>query len=337
MLYVTTRNNRETYTSQRALMEDRAEDGGFYVPFRDPFFTEADLGKLKAASFNQRIAEILNRLFQTQLTRWDVDFAIGRNPVKLVSLRHRIVVGEFWHNPQWNYAKLESGLSQLLRKDEEMPGSWLRIAIRIAVLASSSLELCGDSETLDIAMVSGDFLWPISGWYARKWGFPIGNIVMCCNENKSLWELVCYGQLKTDAIAISTELPEGDICIPSELERLIYGCGGTEETQKYLDCCRNGLAYFADTNIHAALQDGNYVSVVSSSRIRDIISGAAATHRYLLPPGPALAYGGLLDYRAKKGSLQTALVLCEHSSGCDVQRIADLLGVAPEKLRKYIE
>lgn len=338
MLYVTTRNNRETYTAKRALMEDRAEDGGFYVPLRDPVYSKGDLGRLKAMSYNQRIAVILNRLFQTQLTRWDVDFAIGRSPVKLVSLRHRIVMGEFWHNPDWDYAKMESGLSRLLRKDEEVPGSWLRIAIRIAVLASFSLELCDDgSGNTDIAMLCGDFLWPVSAWYARKWGFPLGNIVMCCNENKSLWELMCYGQLKTDAISIPTELPQADISVPAELERLIYACGGAEETARYLDCCRRGIAYFADADMHAALQEGNFVSVVSSSRIRDIISGAVGTHQYLLSPGPALAYGGLLDYRAKKGSLQTALIICERNAASELQRIAAILGVAADKLHKYIE
>ena len=338
MLYVTTRNNRDTYTAQRALMEDRAEDGGFYVPMRHPAYAEAELTSLKGMSFNQRIAEILNRLFQTHLTKWDVDFAVGRNPVKLVPLRHRIVMGEFWHNPDWNYAKMEAGLSRLLRKDDVAPGSWLRISIRAAILASASLELQEDpGERMDVAMVSGEFHWPISAWYARKWGFPIGNIVMCCNENKSLWELVCYGQLKTDAISTPTELPEADISVPEELERLIHGCGSAEETENYLDCCRRGIAYFADANMQSALQDGNFVSVVSSSRIRDIISGAMGTHRYLLPPGPALAYGGLLDYRAKKGSLQTALVLCEHSSGCELERISRMLGTAKENLRKYIE
>jgi threonine synthase len=319
-------------------MEDRSEDGGFYVPFRDPVFTETDLNKLKAASFNPRISEILNRIFQTQLTGWDVDFSIGRNPVKLIPLRHRIVMGEFWHNPEWDYAKMENGLSRLLCKDQKAPGSWLRIAIRVAVLASSSLELCLDgSETMDVSMVSGDFFWPMSAWYARKWGFPIGNIIMCCNENKSLWELICYGQLKTDAVSITTELPEADVSIPAELERLIYACGGVVETESYLNCCRSGMVYFSDATMHAALQEGNYVSVVSTPRIREIISGALSTHQYLLSCGSALSYGGLMDYQAKNGSLRPAMVICEHSSCRELQKIAGVLGIAVEKLQKYME
>ena len=224
MLYVTTRNDLDAVTSHRVLTEDRAEDGGFYVPLRHPVFSHEELDKLTAMPFSQRMAEVLNVLFQTKLTRWDVEFSIGRSAVKLVPLRHRIVMGEFWHNPDWCFRKMEHSLANLL--GSHIPGSWLRIAIRAAVLAAVSLELSEEGGEVDVSAVSGDFLWPVSAWYARRWGFPVGSIIMCCNENKSIWELICHGQLRTDAVGISTELPEADIAIPAELERLIYGCGG---------------------------------------------------------------------------------------------------------------
>lgn len=337
MLYATTRNNRNTVTSHRALMEDRTEDGGFYIPYRQPGFSPDEWKALSALPFNQRIAEILNTLFQLKLTRWDIDFCIGRNPVRLVPLRHRIVMGEFWHNPDWDYRKLETSLARLLGKEDAEPGSWLRIAVRIAVLTAVCLELGkDDAEKIDISMVSGDLLWPVSAWYARKWGFPVGNLILCCNENKSLWELICHGQLRTDAVSISTELPEADVAVPAELERLICGCGNPEEVARYLDCCRRGISYYPEAAVLNQLQKGNYVSVVSSTRIRDIIPGVLGTHGYLLSPGSALAYGGLLDYRAKKGSLRPALVICERSPLCDSKRVLEILGIEEEELRKYL-
>ena len=337
MLYVTTRNHKDTVTSARAMMEDRAPDGGFYIPLRDPVFGQEDLNRLSAMPFSQRIAEVLNLLFQTTLTRWDVEFAIGRSPVKLVPLRHRIVMGEFWHNPDWHFEKMEAGLARLLRRDSEAPGSWLRVAIRAAVLAAVCLELRNNGDdTVDISMVSGDFLWPVSAWYARRWGLPVGNLVLCCNENKSLWELICHGQLRTDDISVSTSVPEADVAVPAELERLIYGCGGTDENENYLDCCRRGVSYYAEAPMLSALQEGNFVSVVSSSRIRDLISGAFGTHRYLLSPASALAYGGLLDYRAKKGSLRTALVICEGSPLRNAEAVCEALGVTEAELNEYI-
>lgn len=336
MLYVTTRNDRDTFTSSRAMTEDRAEDGGFYVPLRMPVFSPDEVRNLASVPFGGRIAEILNRLFQTKLTRWDIDFCIGRNAIKLVPLRNRIIVGEFWHNPQWHYQKTENSLSKLLCKEDVQPGSWLKIAVRIAMISAVSLELYHDgTENVDFSMVSGDFLWPISAWYARQWGMPVGDMILCCNENKSIWDLICHGQLRTEAVSLNTMIPEADIVLPPEIERLIYGCAGLQETQRYLDCCRKGMPYYAESQILSELQKGNYVSVVSSERIRDLIPGALRTHQYLLAPGSALAYGGLMDYRAKKGSRRAAVVISENGPQTNLDEIASILGIPEQELRKH--
>lgn len=337
MLYVTTRNDRETFTAQKALTEDRALDGGFYVPFREPKFSEEELAQLWAQPFDQRIAEVLNLLFQTRLTQWDIRFCIGRAPVKLVPLRHKIVMGEFWHNPEWSFFGMERSLAQLLCKEISAPGSWVSIAIRIAVLAAVLPELTEDSSAqTDISVLSGDFLWPVSAWYARQWGLPVGNLIICCNENQNLWELVYHGQMRTDSVCIPTDVPEADIPIPAELERLIYSCGGRGEVERYLDCCRRGVSYYAEEKLLLALQKGNYVSVVSSSRMQDIIPGVLGTHGYLLSGGSALAYAGLLDYRAKKGALRPSLVISEKSPQLEAERLAGILGITAEQLKEQI-
>ena len=52
MLYVTTRNNRDAYTAQRVLRENRGPDGGLYVPFREPVFSREEIDALKEKSFH---------------------------------------------------------------------------------------------------------------------------------------------------------------------------------------------------------------------------------------------------------------------------------------------
>ena len=93
----------------------------------------------------------------------------------------------------------------------------------------------------------------------------------------------------------------------------------------------------AEGPLLSALQKGNYVSVVSSSRIPDIITGAMGTHGYLLSPAAALAYGGLLDYRAKKGSMACALVICENSPVHDTGRLSGILGIPEQELKTMID
>ena len=343
MLYVTTRNNRDAFTAQRALRENRGPDGGLYVSFRAPHLSLADIHALAEKPFNQCVAEVLNLLFNTRLTSWDVDFCVGRYPVRLETLRHRIIMAESWHNPDWNYARMVRSLVRHLRGDNgtAVPGDWAEIGIRIAVLFGVFGELMREGivsadNTVDISVVSGDFSAPMSAWYARQWGLPIGNIVCCCNENNNLWDLICHGQLRTDSLSIPTSTPEADVSLPVDLERLIYACGGITEVYRYLDCCRRGGMYCPNDAVLAKLRDGLFVSVASSQRIETTIPSVYRTHSYLLSPYSALAYAGLLDYRTKAGESRHAIVLAEKSPVCDAETVAKALGITTDELKRHI-
>lgn len=337
MLYLTTRNSRDAFTAQRALRESRGPDGGMYLPFHAPAFTAEDLDRLAKLPFGQRIAELLNRLFQTKLTRWDVDFCIGRNPVQFTALGHRIQVAELWHNPGMSYAHMAKELSDQLLGELPQNTGWLKVAVRIAVLFGIFGELQNQGiETADISVISGDFSAPISAYYARQWGLPIGNIVCCCNENSELWNLLCHGQLRTDGTSIPTVIPEADIVLPEHLERLIYEAGGTPEVERYLEACRRGGIYAPGDAVLAKMRKGLSVSVVSSSRIGQTISSVYRTHNYIFAPGGALAYAGLMDYRAKSGQTRNAVILAEKSPALDDAFTAASLGITRETLRDLI-
>ena len=337
MLYLTTRSSRDAYTAQRALRESRGPDGGMYLPFRGPSFAPEDWKKLSAMPFGQRVAEILNRLFQMRLTCWDVDVCIGRNPVNIESLGHRTLVAELWHNPGQSYDYLARELAEQLLNESSCQSGWLSIALRIAMLFGIYGQLPGDSlEPVDISVISGDFAAPISAYYARAWGLPIGNIVCCCNENSGLWELLRHGQLRTDTASVPTILPEADVAVPENLERLVYEAGGTDEVERYLEVCRRGGTYAPSEMVLAKMNRGLSVSVVSSSRISQTISSVYRTHRYVLSPGSALSYAGLMDYRAKAGQARNALILAEKSPALDAERTAAALNISRQELNELL-
>lgn len=337
MLYVTTRNHQEAFTTSHVLTQNRGNDGGLYVPLKFPKLSQQDLQRLSQLSFGQCVAEILNLFFSSKLTGWDVDFAIGRYPVRLELLTHRIVMAETWHNPDWMYGRMEKNLADLLHSEADLSGSWVSIAVRMAVLAG----ILGNRENLgsgpvDIAVISGDFTDPICAWYLRKMGFPIGNIICCCNENNQVWELICNGQTKTDCLSVTTIVPEADITLPENLERLISDCGGVSETARYLDCCRTGTAYSASDTLLQQLRRGLYVSVVSSMRVENTVCNVYKTHNYILPPASALAYSGLLDYRTKAGITRPAIVLCDKSPACDAAVIARIMDIPVSELKNLL-
>lgn len=337
MLYVTTRNRQETFTKSNVLTQNTGPDGGLYVPLNIPKLSGEELKKLSAMPFGQCVAEMLNLFFSTKLAGWDLDFSIGRYPVRLEPLVHKIWMAETWHNPQWQYPRLERNLMGLLQAQTDLPGNWVAVAVRMAVLAGilGNREVTGIGP-VDIAMVTGDFTLPISAWYLRKMGFPIGNLICCCNENNQFWDLICNGQMRTDGLVQPTLVPEADVALPANLERLLCECGGIAEVLRYWECCRNGATYWASDMLLQHLRNGLYVSVVSSSRVETTIPNVYKTHNYVLSPGSALAYAGLLDYRAKTGMTGNAIVLCDQSPVCSADTVAKAMDIPVSELKKLI-
>lgn len=314
MLYVTTRNKRDTFTVNPVLSENSGPDGGLYVPFRWPVLSEKQIQEFLALPFDQCVAQILNQLLDLKLTGWDISFYTGRYPVRIKNLGRRILIAEAWHNPDWCYIRLEQNLLPLLSESENWePSDWVRIALRMAVFAGLCGELrrMGYMQPVDIAVVSEDFTNPISAWYLRKWGFPIGNILCCCNENGNLWDLIANGQMRTDGISIPTDTPEADVVIPVQLERLIYECGGVEENVRYLDACRQGRIYIPSDSLLEKLRSGLYVSVVGNQRMLDTIPRVNASRNYLLSAYDALCYCGISDYWARFGETAPVILFSE--------------------------
>ena len=337
MLYVTTRNNRDAFTVAHVLKENRGEDGGLYLPLRFPQLSAEEWRRFVSLSFNQRMAEVLNRFLGTKLTGWDIDFCVGRYPVRVEPLGHKICLAETWHNPQWQYSRLENNLLKLLDAETDLPGNWVCIAIRMAVTAAvlGNRELLGEG-TVDISVVSGDFTLPISAWYLRKMGFPVGNIICCCNENNQFWNLICNGQMHTDAVCHSTMVPEADVVLPVNLERLICECGGNMEVEGFLACCESGRAYTVSDTMLQRLRDGLFVSVVSSDRVETTIPNVYKTHDYVLAPAASLGYCGLLDYRTKTGITRAAVVFCDKNPSCDLETVAKAMDMTTGELDKLI-
>ena len=342
MLYVTTRSDPDVYTAQRVLRDRRGPDGGLFVPFRLPELSETEMLALGERNFNEAFAYALNLLLNTHLSGYDLDFSIGRRCVRLKGIQEHLIMAECWHNPGWNISRAIRDVTNLVSITPlEEVGDWPEIAVRIGILFGIFSELircglAGLEKKVDIAAVTGDFSGPMAAWYARAMGLPISNILCCCNENGNLWDFICHGQLRTDGVAKSTVVPEGDHLVPAGLERLIYAYGGSEAVERYLQRLRIGGSYYIDDRMLKNLRQGIYVTVNSSPRILGAIPGLFTTHGYLAGPAGALAYAGLQDYRARTGENRTALVMTERSPRIDSAVVADALGTTEEILASLL-
>ena len=341
MLYVTTRDNQETYTVNRALTESRSPDGGFYVPFQMPVFTREEIQALAQKSFGQCVADVLNKLFGTRLTAWDIDCTVGRSPMRLRPITQRIVMAELWHNLDWNFKSTVSGILSLLT-EQEIPSDWALIGIRIAVVFGifgklMRREMADLQNPIDIAVLSGDFSGPMALWYARQWGLPIGNIILCCNENNTPWELLHHGAFRTGTVAVRTFTPEGDYVVPRDLERFIFACGGAGEAVRFVEDCRLGRMFVPSDVALENMRKGMFASVVGQPRVASAIPNVYSSHGCILEPYTALVYCGLMDYRSQTGEGRNALILSDYGPGSDLEITARMMSISEEELKEKLK
>ena len=330
MLYVTTRDKFDTYTEHFAGQGDRGPDGGLYLPFRFVKLDRDELHALKEQSFGQRIAAIMNTFFSCQITGWDVELCAGKNPVKLVSMPNRVTLVECWHNHDLDFARLEKSLSDRVCSDpgDRAPTSWMRIAVRIAVLFAVyaellAVEVLAEGSLFDVSVGAGDFTAPMAAWYAREMGLPVGNIV-CSHENSSVWDLIHHGELRTD-----DQLPEN-------LERLVSATLGVEENLRFCEVCGQGRLYATRPGDLEILRKGMYASVVSAERMSALILSVYRTTGCVLDAQTAAAYGGLQDYRAKTGEARVALLLSERSPVHSSAAIAEAMQIPEQELLRQL-
>lgn len=331
MLYITTRDNKDAYTAHKALTETNGPDGGRFVPFRLPEIAAEELSALTEKSFGQIVADVLNLFFSLRLTGWDVDCCIGRTPVKLISMNHKILVAELWHNLEGKYEYLVTSLYKTVPGFTEfcnVPTDWFRIAVRIAVLFGLYGEMLrmqsiSIGECFDISVSTGDFSVPMAAWYSRKMGLPINTIICTHEEDSTAWDLIHRG-------AFNPSTAEAGLC--SGVERLIHATCGIDAVQGYLNKIQVGRMYSVGEESQKCISAGFFCSVAGKNRADTVINSVFRTNQYLIDPDTALHYGGLQDFRAKSGDSRITILLSECTPMEHIQQISAATGIPADKL-----
>lgn len=344
MLYVTTRINHDAFTAFRSLSDNRGPEGGFFVPVRMPYLDVKQVSCLAEKSFSQNVAEILNMFFGTRMDGRNLELGIGRYPVRMLPLNGKVIIANTWHNPVYRFERLVSGVEKVIQQSDaisQTPSDWLMIAARIAVLFGVYGLLLQNGtikkqQPVDIALPSGNLSPLMAAWYAKSMGLPVGTIVCSCNENNSLWNLFHKGEFRTDTVAVRTHTPDCDFTMPNNLERLIFAALGYEETYRFCEISRSGGLYCLNEEKLLKLCNGIHVSVVGEKRVASTIPNLYKTNGLITDPYTALAYSGLLDYRAATGASQHALIVSEESPLFSLRFIAECMNITPSELKSMI-
>ena len=339
MLYVSTRSNTDSFTAFYALTEELAPDGGMLVPVSLPVFSKEEIASYYRKSFGEAVSSILNLFFSADLNSWDVDFGVGRYPVRLVPMNHRMMIAEVWHNHESTYSFVERSLyGRLLgnKSTDLTPTSWARIAIRIAVLFGLYAELSQKKiYSFDVSVNSDDFSAPIAAWYAKCMGLPIGTIICTCKDNNAVWDLIHRGECNT-AFFKQTQIAKPDADCSQGIERLLFGIFGYEEAERFAHVCqKHGIYKFAE-NAQVLRTMGFHASVVSRNRINSIVNNIYRSSDYVVDLNTAEAYVGLQDFRARTGESRMTLLFSECTPSHSLDNIAAATGIPAGEIEKRI-
>ena len=343
MLYASTRSKAETYTVQRTLWQDRASDGGYFVPLKLPVFKRTEIIKLKNRSPEDNLALILNKFFRTEFSGKELQFAIGQDYYKIVPIRQKMLLAELWHNPDGELDRIVRILTRKVSAEQRdgEPSEWPKMAVRIGLLFAIFGELAGRGEVstiypMDLAVPAGDFSWPMAAWYARKMGLPIGTIVCASCDSDGIRELLHRGQLRLDSTERVSFAPAYDCGIPAGLERYIYTQLGREEVQEFLRRQASGGIYAVNPEQKRLLSEGMYVSVNNSSRLAGVIPNAFRTYGHVFCPYGAMVYTGVMDHQFITGKYNRVMMLCEYSPEKSLDAIARSMGISVPELCKRL-
>lgn len=306
MLYLSTGNKADSFTAHKVLRSEAAPDGGMFMPMRLPAQDDIALAAFEHMSFGETMAEIMNIFFGTQLTGWDVDFAVGRQALDLVSAGYKVSLAESWHNPSGSHAYLVQRLYELAIGEKytvQKPNLWFRTVVNIAVLFSVYGKYCRqDIYEFDIAVEAGDLQHLLAIRYAQKMGLPIRRIILGCLDGDGLWEFVSYGDYQTN---------RKDRVI--SFEALLWLAFGYSETQVYQTAVLNKRTYRLKDLRLEQFRQGIFATVVGDSRVKNVIDSTLRTNNYCMQSSTARAFGALQDYRAKTGENKNTLLFSENA------------------------
>ncbi|MGX7013388.1 threonine synthase [Vagococcus silagei] len=176
------------------------------------------------------------------------------------------------------------------------------------LLDQNEIEL---NEPVDFVVPTGNFGNILAGYYAKKLGLPIRNLICASNDNHILTDFLQTGIYDARREFLKTSSPSMDILISSNLERLLFDVSGQDSV--YVNKCMTKLkedGYFSvDSEILKALQEIFVAGFASDERVGQTIHDVYEETGYVLDPHTAVAHAvmeELDDCTCKRIVLATA-------------------------------
>ncbi len=178
-----------------------------------------------------------------------------------------------------------------------------RLVPQIVYYISSYVDLMAadivdEGQEINFVVPSGNFGNILAGYYAKKMGLPIKQLIVASNKNNVLTEFFTSGVYDANREFFKTMSPSMDILVSSNLERLLYELGSRNP-----DYVKSLMAKLSDGGYYTVDEDDLYDKLPefigyfsTEEETAEVIDNFFDEYGYLLDPHTAVAVSALFKY-----------------------------------------
>ncbi len=105
--------------------------------------------------------------------------------------------------------------------------NWARVMAQTAYYVSAALRVSPKGSAVSFSVPTGNFGNVLAGWYAKRMGLPIDQLIVASNRNDVLTRVLETGELVAEEVVPSLS-PSMDIQVSSNFERLLFEASGAD-------------------------------------------------------------------------------------------------------------
>jgi threonine synthase len=193
--------------------------------------------------------------------------------------------------------------------------NWGRLAPQIAYYYSAYAQLVASGavrfgEKVDFSVPTGNFGDILAGYYAKKSGLPVGNLICASNSNNVLTDFLRSGIYDRERPFLLTMSPSMDILISSNLERLLYLLSGDpERVAGWMRRLTDAGRYDVGDLREKARAEGFLGYFADEEETARTIRETWEERRCAVDPHTAVGIAAARQYRAETGEKRPCVVL----------------------------
>lgn len=164
-------------------------------------------------------------------------------------------------------------------------------------------------DILDYAVPTGNFGDILAGWYAKKMGLPVGNLICCSNANNVLTDFLNTGRYNKNRPFYTTISPSMDILVSSNLERLLFTVSQNDElVSDLMKQLFSEGSYQVDDAIISSIREDFRSGCCDDTETKDMIRKSYQDEDYLIDTHTAVAFRVLEQYRTENANVPTVVL-----------------------------